>query len=66
MSLVQRNVSLLQSALYRLSDPDSPCHGKYLDRDEVDDLFKPTDQAKEGVQPWLRGAGVSSRRYQYG
>ena len=42
ISLVQRNISLLQSALYRLSDPESPSYGKYLDRDEVDDLFKPT------------------------
>ena len=61
ISLVQRNISLWQSALYRLSDPDSPSYGKYLDRDEVDDLFKPTDQAKEEVQFLVRGAGISSR-----
>ena len=61
ISLVQRNISLLQSALHRVSDPDSPCYGKYLDRDEVDDLFKPPDHVKDEVRSWLRRAGVSSR-----
>lgn len=61
VSLVQQNISLLQSALHRVSDPDSPCYGKYLDRDEVDNLFKPSDQAKEEVRSWLQEAGVSSR-----
>lgn len=61
ISLVHQNISLLQSALHRLSDPDSPCYGKYLDRDEVDNLFKPSDQAKDKVRSWLRGAGVSTR-----
>ena len=61
ISPVQQNLSRLQSALHRVSDPDSPCYGKHLDRDEVDNLFKPSDQTKEEVRSWLQGAGVSSR-----
>ena len=51
ISPVQQNIPRLQSALHRISDPGSPCYGKYLDRDEVDNFFK----------NWLQGAGVSSR-----
>ena len=61
ISLVQRNTSLLQAVLHRISDPDSPCYGKYLDRNDVDDLFNPRDQVREEVRSWLRRAGVSSR-----
>ena len=61
ISLVRQNISLLQSALNRVSNPDSPCYGKYLDRDEVDNLFKPSDQAKQEVRSCLQAAGVSSR-----
>jgi tripeptidyl-peptidase I len=61
ISLAQSNVSYLSSTLQQISDPDSPCYGKYLDRDEVYDLFKPTAQARTETWRWLLGSGLSAR-----
>ena len=61
VSLVQQNISLLQSALRKVSDPDSSCYGRYLDRQEVDSLYRPSDLAKEKVRSWLVEAGISKR-----
>lgn len=61
ISLKQQNLSLLDTLLRQVSDPDSSCYGKYLDRDEVDVLFQPSENTGVEVQSWLEGAGISPR-----
>lgn len=64
VSLVQQNITLLRTLLDQISDPDSPCYGRYLDRDEVDRLFRPSDEAKREVHSWIRRAGIPRRDIQ--
>lgn len=62
INLAHQNLSHLSSILRQVSDPDSPCYGKYLDRDEVYDLFKPAEQARAETEASLLDSGLS-RRY---
>jgi len=49
---------LLEEKLKDLSDPSSPNYGKWLTREEVNELFPPPDGACTAVTEWLRHHGV--------
>ncbi|KAF2400262.1 tripeptidyl peptidase A [Trichodelitschia bisporula] len=42
-----------------VSDPKSKEYGKYLDRDDVNAIIKPSDEANNAVVSWLKESGAS-------
>ncbi|KAH8653369.1 tripeptidyl-peptidase [Xylariales sp. PMI_506] len=60
IGLALQNLDQLEAKLQAVSTPGSPDYGKYLDKDEVEALFAPSDESINAVKAWLKGAGVSS------
>lgn len=58
IALTLENIEQLEEKLKAVSTPGSPDYGKYLDRDDVEDLFHPPSGAHDAVISWLKGAGV--------
>lgn len=58
VALAYGNIEQLEEKLKEVSTPGSPDYGKYLDRDEVDDLFHPSPEAYGTVTEWLKSSGV--------
>jgi tripeptidyl-peptidase-1 len=50
----------LIAKLKDVSDPKSPNYGKFLDRDEANNLAKPALDASDKVVKWLKDSGVST------
>ncbi|QDS74942.1 hypothetical protein FKW77_004514 [Venturia effusa] len=59
IALAFQNTDKIISTLLDLSNPKSPNYGKWLDRDEVNAIVQPSQQANEAVIKWLKSEGVS-------
>ena len=59
VGLKLQNIDQLEEKLKAVSRPGSPDYGKYLDRDEVNKLFNPSNATRAAVMSWLRKAGVT-------
>ncbi|UNI21181.1 Tripeptidyl-peptidase I [Purpureocillium takamizusanense] len=58
MALTQRNVERGMDLVMSVSDPDSPSYGKYYTRDQIRELFAPSDESVSRVKRWLVESGV--------
>ncbi|KAF3012218.1 hypothetical protein E8E14_009639 [Neopestalotiopsis sp. 37M] len=52
------NIDQLEERLKAVSSPDSDDYGNYLDKEEVETLFRPSSAAFSAVTQWLEDAGV--------
>lgn len=59
VGLKLQNIDQLEEKLKAVSTPGSPDYGKYLDADEVNDLFNPSEDSRTAVKAWLKDAGVT-------
>ncbi len=59
ISLKLQNIDQLEEKLKAVSSPDSPDYGKYLDADDVKELFSPSEQSRTAVTAWLKDSGVT-------
>lgn len=53
------NLDQLESLLAAVSTPGSPQYGQYIDLDQQNALFSPSNETESSVLAWLRGAGVT-------
>ena len=58
IALVQQNLDKLESKLMAVSHPHSPSYGKYLDREDVNAMFGPSEASSASVQSWLKASGI--------
>ncbi|KAI1180076.1 peptidase S8/S53 domain-containing protein [Nemania sp. FL0916] len=58
IGLALDNTRFLEEKLKDLSTPSSPNYGKWLTKEEVDELFPPADGASAAVTSWLKSHGV--------
>ncbi|KAM0819204.1 putative Tripeptidyl-peptidase 0.0 [Seiridium cardinale] len=58
IGLTLENIDQLEEKLKAVSTPGSPDYGKYLDRDQIEALFHPSNDAYGTVTSWLKDAGV--------
>ncbi|KAH0443357.1 hypothetical protein CcaCcLH18_01038 [Colletotrichum camelliae] len=63
IGLKLQNIDKLEPMLKDVSDPDSPNYGKYLSAAQVNDMFKPAEQAVAAVQAWLAKENVKDVSY---
>ncbi|KXS94667.1 hypothetical protein AC578_4884 [Pseudocercospora eumusae] len=47
-----------EALLAQISDPASPMFGQYLDASAIENIFTPSDQARQHVIDWLRHSGI--------
>lgn len=59
IALALNNVDQLESKLLSVSTPGSSEYGQFLDVDDVQALFGPTDEAVASVASWLQSAGIT-------
>lgn len=59
IALALNNVDQLEPKLLAVSSPGSPEYGQFLDVEDVQALFGPTDDAVSSVTTWLESAGIT-------
>ncbi|KAL7943618.1 peptidase S8/S53 domain-containing protein [Trichoderma barbatum] len=59
VALTQQNIDQLESRLAAVSTPNSKTYGKYLDLDEINDIFAPSNASSAAVESWLQSHGVT-------
>ncbi|KAM0334167.1 hypothetical protein ACHAQA_001187 [Verticillium albo-atrum] len=59
IALKHQNIDQLESQLRAVSDPSSPDYGHYLSKDEVNELFSPSNESATAVEAWLTKAGIT-------
>jgi tripeptidyl-peptidase-1 len=64
VALAQRNIDQLESRLSSVSTPGSSSYGQYLDQDDIDSLFGPSDASKNAVKAWLSSSGIDTHTVQ--
>ena len=62
IGLTQSNLEEAHEMIMEVSHPDSVHYGKYYTAEEVTDIFKPTQEAIDGVLAWLQSAGIEAGR----
>lgn len=60
VALTQQNIDQLESRLTAVSTPNSNTYGKYLDLDEINEIFAPSNASSAAVESWLQSHGVKS------
>ncbi|KAJ7171419.1 family S53 protease [Mycena filopes] len=60
IAIKPNNISGLETALYAVSEPDSPQYGQHLNAEEVAEFVKPTDESLAAVTEWLSENDISS------
>jgi tripeptidyl-peptidase-1 len=60
VALTQQNIDQLESKLAAVSTPNSNNYGKYLDLDEINEIFAPSNASSAAVESWLKSHGVTS------
>lgn len=58
IALPQPQFHVLEQHLMEISDPDHERYGKYLSKDQVDDLVRPYDESLDLVTEWLEKWGI--------
>lgn len=58
VALTQQNIDQLESKLAAVSTPNSSNYGKYLDVDEINQIFAPSSATTAAVESWLKSYGV--------
>lgn len=58
IALPQPQFHVLEQHLMEISDPDHERYGKYLSKDQVDDLVRPYDESLRLVAQWLERWGI--------
>lgn len=66
IALAQQNIDELEWRLAAVSTPDSPSYGKYLDIQEINEIFAPSNATYAAVESWLQSHGVASYTKQSG
>ncbi|KAF3919125.1 Aorsin [Orbilia brochopaga] len=59
IGLTQRNLDTGHNLLMEISDPKSPKYGKHLSKDEVIELFAPSEESRKAVVEWLHNSGIN-------
>ncbi|UKZ81685.1 hypothetical protein TrVFT333_009457 [Trichoderma virens FT-333] len=59
VALTQQNIDQLESRLAAVSTPNSKTYGNYLDLDEINEIFAPSDASSAAVESWLHSHGVT-------
>ena len=59
VALAQQNIDQMTSQLYAASTPGHSQYGKYMDRDDLNNLIKPTADANTAIQNWLKTSGCT-------
>ena len=59
IGLPQPNFSELERHLYEVSDPDHHRYGKYLSKEEVEELVAPHPNSLGAINEWLGAHGLS-------
>ena len=58
IGLPQPNFSTLERHLYEVSDPDHHRYGKYLSKEEVEELVAPHPTSVDAINEWLGTHGL--------
>ena len=66
VALAQQNIDQLESRLAAVSTPNSATYGKYLDLDDVNEIFGPSKASSAAVESWLQSYGVTDYTTQGG
>ena len=59
VALAQQNIDQLESRLAAVSMPNSNTYGQYLDLDDVNAIFGPSEASSAAVESWLQSYGVT-------
>ena len=59
ISLKLQSIDQLAERLQTVSSPDSPDYGKYLDAEDVRNMFNPSEESRNTVISWLKDSGVT-------
>jgi tripeptidyl-peptidase-1 len=59
IGLKLQNIEQLEEKLKAVSTPGSPDYGKYMEADEVNEMFNPSEESRAAVKAWLKDAGVT-------
>ncbi|KAL7929774.1 peptidase S8/S53 domain-containing protein [Trichoderma chlorosporum] len=59
VALTQQNIDQLESRLAAVSTPNSKTYGNYLDVDEINEIFAPSNASTAAVESWLQSHGVT-------
>ncbi|KAL1868239.1 hypothetical protein VTK73DRAFT_3766 [Phialemonium thermophilum] len=59
IGLKLQNIDRLEEKLRAVSTPGSPDYGRYLDADEVHELFQPSEESRNAVLAWLKESNVT-------
>lgn len=62
VALTQQNIDQLESKLSAVSTPNSSNYGKYLDIDEINSIFAPSNASSAAVESWLKSYGVTYKK----
>lgn len=60
IAMQQQNIAQLESMIAKVSTLGSASYGKYLDMEEVNALFAPSNQSVSAVMAWLSKAGINA------
>jgi tripeptidyl-peptidase-1 len=60
VALAHQNIDQLESRLSSVSTPGSSSYGQYLDFDDINSLFGPSDASKIAIQSWLNSSGIET------
>ena len=61
IALKQSNLEQLEETVLHVSNPRDPAYGKYLSKEELDTLTRPSAEATVTVTDWLTSHGVMDR-----
>jgi tripeptidyl-peptidase-1 len=59
VALAFQNINQLEETLKAVSTPSSPDYGKYLDAEQVNEMFNPSPASRDAVMAWLKDSGVT-------
>ncbi|KZZ95739.1 protease S8 tripeptidyl peptidase I (cln2) [Ascosphaera apis ARSEF 7405] len=62
IGLTQSNLEKAEALLRDVSDPSSSKYGKHLSKDEVDNLFAPSQETVNVIRNWLEESGIAGHR----
>lgn len=62
IGLKQRNIDQLQAKLLDISDPDSENYGRWMSKEEIDELTAPSPAKVLAVKAWLAAHGITETK----
>lgn len=59
IAMTQPDEALFEQTLFDISTPEHPRYGQHMKKSELKEMLKPTSEASEAVNEWLKSAGIT-------